>query len=90
MVGNEGDFFPVKTTQKRRRGDFIERPSLTDGQNELREHCANVRRIGFCFSPQEISLSSTLGGKINFADDVGAVEVSEKVLGDFVFERLFL
>ena len=88
MIRNKSDFFPVEATEKRRRGDFVESPCLADGQNELREHIANVGNVGFCFRPEEVLGNETFGisdRKVDLFDDFSAVEESEVVPCHSVF-----
>ena len=58
MIGNKSNFFSVEATEKRRRSDFVKGSRFADGQDELREHIANVGNIGFCFCPEEVLLSA--------------------------------
>ena len=81
MIGNKGDFFSVEAAEKRRRGDFVENSCLADGQNELREHIANVGSVGFCLCPEVVNgkgacpLVNLFDGKVYVFDDCCAVEV---------------
>ena len=96
MIGNKSNFLSVEAAEKRRRSDFVESPCLTDGENQLCEHFADVGNTGFCFCPKVIGskriypLVNLLDSNIYVFDNCSAIEVAEEVSCDSVFEFLLL